>query len=99
MENANEPVPNSIVVQRIQDFALARHRHTPFYTIDWKYQACERALPDWPEVHGDMQDRLDRTLKHVLRSYSAANVNRDLSIVFVTHASPVNGKEPDTFTS
>lgn len=71
---------------------MARHEHTPFYSVDWKYQASERALPDWPEVHEDMQDRLDRTLNHILRAYSAAASELDLSIIFVTHASPVNGK-------
>ncbi|GJJ70422.1 hypothetical protein EMPS_02771 [Entomortierella parvispora] len=90
MEYVAEPVPSSIIVQRMQEFAMARHEHTPFYTVDWKYQASERALPDWPEVHEDMQERLDRTLNHILRAYSAAALERDLSIIFVTHASPVN---------
>ncbi|KAG0044505.1 hypothetical protein BGZ83_010270 [Gryganskiella cystojenkinii] len=90
LQYVSEPVPNSIIVQRIQDFAMSRHEHTPYYTVDWKYQARDRALPDWPEEREDMQDRLDRTLNHILTSYSAAATDRDLSIIFVTHASPVN---------
>ncbi|KAF9275635.1 hypothetical protein BGZ68_010641, partial [Mortierella alpina] len=79
----------------MQDFALARRDHEQYYTIDWKYMARDRSLPSWPETREDMQARLDRTLAHILQSYTGAIAkDSDLSIVFVTHASPVNGKMP-----
>ena len=93
LQYVSEPVPNRIIVQRIQDFAMSRHEHASYYTVDWKYKACEQDLPEWPEEREAMQSRLDRTLNHILKSYSAAATDRDLSIIFVTHASPVNGKE------
>lgn len=96
LEYAAEPVPDSIIVQRMQEFALARREHEQFYSIDWKYQAQVRTLPNWPEAREDMQTRLDRALAHVIHSYGRVLQNKDremdLSIVFVTHASPVNGK-------
>ncbi|KAG0365088.1 hypothetical protein BGZ54_006874 [Gamsiella multidivaricata] len=89
------PVPDSIIVQRMQDFALSRRDHEQYYSIDWKYSAKERQLPNWPETREEMQTRLEQTLAHILAAYTgpAAKVkdkDRDLSIVFVTHASPVN---------
>ncbi|KAG0323964.1 hypothetical protein BG000_002401 [Podila horticola] len=94
LEYAAEPVPDSIIVQRMQEFALARREHEQFYSIDWKYQAQVRTLPNWPEAREDMQTRLDRALAHVIHSYGRVLQNKDkemdLSIVFVTHASPVN---------
>ncbi|KAF9967829.1 hypothetical protein BGZ70_007976 [Mortierella alpina] len=75
----------------MQDFALARREHEQYYTIDWKYMARDRSLPSWPETREDMQTRLDRTLAHILQAYTASlTKDSDLSIVFVTHASPVN---------
>ncbi|KAF8937929.1 hypothetical protein BGZ58_001909 [Dissophora ornata] len=95
LEYVSEPVPDSIIVQRMQDFAMARRDHERYYGIDWKYIAKDRQLPSWPEAHEDMQSRLERALDHILKFYTGANAkdkDRDLSIVFVTHASPVNGK-------
>ncbi|KAF9377995.1 hypothetical protein CPB97_009819, partial [Podila verticillata] len=57
LEYASEPVPDSIIVQRMQEFALARREHEQFYSIDWKYLAQERTLPYWPETREDMQRR------------------------------------------
>ncbi|KAF9928434.1 hypothetical protein BGZ67_006991 [Mortierella alpina] len=75
----------------MQDFALARREHEQYYTIDWKYMARDRSLPSWPETREDMQARLDRTLAHILQAYTGSiTKDSDLSIVFVTHASPVN---------
>ncbi|KAF9955638.1 hypothetical protein BGZ72_003558 [Mortierella alpina] len=75
----------------MQDFALARREHEQYYTIDWKYMAKDRSLPSWPETREDMQTRLDRTLAHIIQSYTGSiTKDSDLSIVFVTHASPVN---------
>ncbi|KAG0028947.1 hypothetical protein BGZ82_008181 [Podila clonocystis] len=92
LEYAPEPVPDSIIVQRMQEFALARREHELYYSIDWKYLAQERTLANWPETREDMQTRLDRALAHVIHSYGRVLQNKDvdLSIVFVTHASPVN---------
>ncbi|KAF9272514.1 hypothetical protein BGZ74_005220, partial [Mortierella antarctica] len=94
LEYAPEPVPNSIVVQRMQEFALARREHEQFYSIDWKYPAQERTLANWPETCEDMQTWLDRALAHIIHSYGRVLQNSDrevdLSIIFVTHASPVN---------
>ncbi|KAG0264787.1 hypothetical protein BG011_006060 [Mortierella polycephala] len=101
LEYVSEPVSGSIIVQRMQDFAMARRDHEQYYAIDWKYTPKERSLPTWPETHEDMQSRLDRVLGHIISSYTepkaataavaAAMVkDRDLSIVIVTHASPVN---------
>ncbi|KAI8606081.1 histidine phosphatase superfamily [Dissophora ornata] len=93
LEYVSEPVPDSIIVQRMQDFAMARRDHERYYGIDWKYIAKDRQLPSWPEAHEDMQSRLERALDHILKFYTGANAkdkDRDLSIVFVTHASPVN---------
>ncbi|KAG0020788.1 hypothetical protein BGZ81_009197 [Podila clonocystis] len=92
LEYAPEPVPDSIIVQRMQEFALARREHEQYYAIDWKYLAQERTLANWPETRDDMQTRVDRTLAHVIHSYGRTLQNKDvdLSIVFVTHASPVN---------
>ncbi|KAG0292726.1 hypothetical protein BGZ98_002479 [Dissophora globulifera] len=93
LEYVSEPVPDSIIVQRMQDFAMSRRDHEQYYGIDWKYQAKERQLPSWPETHEDMQARLERALQHIIESYTgpaAKDKDRDLSIVFVTHASPVN---------
>ncbi|KAF9148561.1 hypothetical protein BG015_009705 [Linnemannia schmuckeri] len=86
--------PESIIVQRIQELAMSRRDHEQYYSIDWKYQAKDRSLPSWPETREDMQSRLERTLAHILDTYTNSNNNKykdhDLSIVFVTHASPVN---------
>ncbi|KAF8950915.1 hypothetical protein BGZ52_001081 [Haplosporangium bisporale] len=93
LEYAAEPVPDSIIVQRMQEFALARREHEQFYSIDWKYLAQERTLPNWPETREDMQRRCDRALAHIIHSYGRVlqnNMEMDLSIVFVTHASPIN---------
>ncbi|KAF9175105.1 hypothetical protein BGX21_007734 [Mortierella sp. AD011] len=91
-EYVSGPVPDSIIVQRMQDFAMARRDHEQYYSIDWKYLAKDRQLPTWPETRESMQERLDRTLDHILKSYTSndKSAERDLSIVFVTHASPVN---------
>ncbi|KAF9429938.1 hypothetical protein BGZ76_001056 [Entomortierella beljakovae] len=71
---------------------MARRDHEKFYSIDWKYLPKDRQLPTWPESRESMQDRLDKTLAHVIQSYTSRDkgMERDLSIVFVTHASPVN---------
>ncbi|KAF9412655.1 hypothetical protein BGZ94_000968 [Podila epigama] len=95
LEYVAEPVPESIIVQRMQEFAQARREHEKYYSVDWKYQARRHNLPGWPEAREDMQTRLEQALKHILDSYtsrmSATNdMETDLSIVFVTHASPVN---------
>ncbi|KAF9105521.1 hypothetical protein BGX27_009580 [Mortierella sp. AM989] len=95
LEYVSESVPDSIIVQRMQDFAMARRDHEQYYSIDWKYFAKDRQLPTWPETRENMQERLERTLDHIITSYTAAaakdkDTERDLSIVFVTHASPVN---------
>ncbi|KAK5829463.1 hypothetical protein F5H01DRAFT_408849 [Linnemannia elongata] len=88
--------PESIIVQRIQEFAMSRRDHEQYYTIDWKYQAKDRSLPAWPETREDMQSRLERSLAHILDTYTGAGTSNskykdhDLSIVFVTHASAVN---------
>ncbi|KAI1316524.1 hypothetical protein EDD11_009863 [Mortierella claussenii] len=81
----------------MQDFALSRRDHEQYYTIDWKYIAQDRQLPTWPETREDMQTRLERALNHILKSYTSSlsmaaggSGDRDLSLVFVTHASPVN---------
>ncbi|KAG0346489.1 hypothetical protein BG005_000725 [Podila minutissima] len=100
LEYAPEPVPDSIVVQRMQEFALARREHEQFYSIDWKYLAQERTLANWPETCVDMQTRLDPALAHISHIYGRVLQNSDrevdLSIIFVTHASPVNGMPADT---
>ncbi|KAF9359585.1 hypothetical protein BGX26_012029 [Mortierella sp. AD094] len=74
---------------------MARRDHEQYYSIDWKYLAKDRQLPTWPETRESMQERLDKTLDHILKSYITITsrdkvTERDLSIVFVTHASPVN---------
>ncbi|KAF9930293.1 hypothetical protein BGZ65_005417 [Modicella reniformis] len=95
LEYVSEPVSDSIIVQRMQDFAKARRNHEKYYSIDWKYIAKDRQLPTWPETREDMQARQERALDHILEVYTrvvAKDKDRDLSIVFVTHASPVNGK-------
>lgn len=77
---------------------MSRRDHEQYYTIDWKYQAKDRSLPAWPETREDMQARLERSLAHILDTYTGAGTSNskykdhDLSIVFVTHASAVNGK-------
>ncbi|KAI8351097.1 histidine phosphatase superfamily [Mortierella sp. GBAus27b] len=92
-EYVSEHVPDSIIMQRMQDFAKARRDHEQYYSIDWKYVAKERQLPSWPETREDMQERQDRALDHILKFYanSAKSKDYDLSIILVTHASPVNG--------
>ncbi|KAF9105356.1 hypothetical protein BGX29_000129 [Mortierella sp. GBA35] len=96
MDYVSDQPPESIIVQRIQEFAMSRRDHEQFYTIDWKYQALDRTLPAWPETREDMQSRLERVLEHILKTYTTGNnsnskyKDHDLSIVFVTHASPVN---------
>ncbi|KAF9332114.1 hypothetical protein BG006_005031 [Podila minutissima] len=94
LEYAPEPVPNSIVVQRMQEFALARREHEQLYSIDWKYLAQERTVANWPETREDMHTRLDQALAHNIHSYGRVLQNSDrevdLSIIFVTHASPVS---------
>lgn len=98
MDYVSGQPPESIIVQRIQEFAMSRRDHEQYYTIDWKYQAKDRSLPSWPETREDMQSRLERALAHILDTYTGAATSNskyrdhDLSIVFVTHASPVNGK-------
>lgn len=91
-EYVSEHVPDSIIMQRMQDFAKARRDHEQYYSIDWKYVAKERQLPSWPETREDMQERQDRALDHILKFYanSAKSKDYDLSIILVTHASPVN---------
>lgn len=84
----------------MQEFALARREHEQFYSIDWKYLAQEHTLPNWPETREDMQRRCDRALAHIIHSYGRVlqnNKDMDLSIVFVTHASPVNGTSHTLF--
>lgn len=79
----------------MQDFAKARRDHEQFYSVDWKYIAKERQLPPWPETREDMQARQERALEHILEFYTGAaakDKDSDLSIVLVTHASPVNGR-------
>ncbi|KAK3820897.1 MAG: hypothetical protein JOS17DRAFT_337990 [Linnemannia elongata] len=96
MDYVSGQPPESIIVQRIQEFAMSRRDHEQYYTIDWKYQAKDRSLPSWPETREDMQSRLERALAHILDTYTGAATSNskyrdhDLSIVFVTHASPVN---------
>ncbi|KAK3838828.1 MAG: hypothetical protein J3R72DRAFT_448411 [Linnemannia gamsii] len=96
MDYVSGQPPESIIVQRIQEFAMSRRDHEQYYSIDWKYQAKDRTLPSWPESREEMQARLERSLAHVLLTYTGnGNSNNkykdyDLSIVFVTHASPVN---------
>ncbi|KAF9299268.1 hypothetical protein BGZ88_011483 [Linnemannia elongata] len=82
--------------QNGKQFAMSRRDHEQYYTIDWKYQAKDRSLPAWPETREDMQARLERSLAHILDTYTGAGTSNskykdhDLSIVFVTHASAVN---------
>jgi broad specificity phosphatase PhoE len=96
MGYVSDQPPESIIIQRIQEFAMSRRDHEQYYTIDWKYQAKDRTLPSWPETREDMQSRLERTISHVIDTYTDSNNTKykdhDLSIIFVTHASPVNGK-------
>ncbi|KAF9925944.1 hypothetical protein FBU30_004368 [Linnemannia zychae] len=100
MDYVSTQPPESIVVQRIQEFAMSRRDHEQYYSIDWKYQAKDRSLPSWPETREDMQARLERVFEHVLQTYTQTSASghskykdQDLSIVFVTHASPVNAME------
>ncbi|KAG0290250.1 hypothetical protein BGZ96_006298 [Linnemannia gamsii] len=94
MEYVSDQPPESIIVQRIQEFAMSRRDHEQYYSIDWKYQAKDKALPSWPETREDMQTRLERTFSYIIDTYTDSNTSKykdyDLSIIFVTHASPVN---------
>ncbi|KAF9199906.1 hypothetical protein BGZ49_009912 [Haplosporangium sp. Z 27] len=69
---------------------MARKDHQQYYSIDWKYLAKDRQLPSWPESRESMQERLSGALDHIRSFYTNLSTERDLSIVFVTHASPVN---------
>ncbi|KAG0224690.1 hypothetical protein BGW42_004953 [Actinomortierella wolfii] len=93
-EYVSQPVPDSMIVQRMQEFAITRRENEQYFSVDWKYRAHTITLPSWPEAREAMQSRVESAYRHVLMTYlgSSAPVttDRDISIVFVSHASPVN---------
>ncbi|KAG0251430.1 hypothetical protein DFQ27_008768 [Actinomortierella ambigua] len=94
-EYVPQPVPESIIVQRMQDFAMTRREHEQYYTIDWKYRPHTTSLPAWPEAWDNMQRRVEAAYRHVISTYldsvtTTAMSDKDVVVVFVSHASPVN---------
>ncbi|KAF9975986.1 hypothetical protein BGZ73_000151 [Actinomortierella ambigua] len=93
-EYVPQPVPESIIVQRMQDFAMTRREHEQYYNIDWKYRPHTTSLPAWPETWDNMQRRVEATYRHVISTYldspTATTRDKEVAIVFVSHASPIN---------